>query len=201
MSDACNSDYLLPEECPAYPRYPSGQQKGTNPLHCTCGTPWSAYAQALVAEANNFTVVTADAVHKVSDVNPIHLPHIWNNCTADPAGANCTLKTTTVTYPMYSTFDALDTGFYPTSAYELRVKLKSAQSLLEAAGFVNVDFQKSDVKPSICATINKASWEWVSIMCATLLCGSVDCLKFTYRVQAFESQRCSQRALAMHAYV
>jgi len=105
-------------------------------------------------------VAAVDAIHPVSDINPIHLPHIWNNCSGNAPGANCTLKSTTVTYPIYSTFDGLDTGFYPTSASELRVKLKSAQSVMEAAGFVNVDFQKSDVDRSICAAINQAAWDW-----------------------------------------
>jgi hypothetical protein len=52
--------------------------------------------------------------------------------------------------PIYSLLDGFDTGFSPTSSSELRVKLKSRQSLMQAAGAVNVNFTASDVVTNIC---------------------------------------------------
>lgn len=153
---ACNTDYPLPPNCPAYPRYPSGQQKGTNPPHCTCGTPWSGTAQQVMAGTAKVDVL--DGVHPVSDISPIHLPHIWNNCSASEP--DCVLQVTTVTYPIYAILDSEDTGFFSASASELRTKLKSRQSVQLAAGAASVNFTASDVVPSTCATINQAAWDW-----------------------------------------
>ena len=44
------------------------------------------------------------------------------------------VNVTTVTQPIYAELDSFDTGFYFQSASELRVKLKSRQSVLLAAG-------------------------------------------------------------------
>lgn len=156
LGKACNSDFAMPASCPTYPRYPSGQKKGSNSPHCVCGTPWSAHAQQIMA-GPNITVVAADAIHPVSDVSPIHLPHIWSKCTG---GAGCALNVTTVTYPAYATLDSEDTGFFSASASELKVKLKSRQSLMMANGAENVNFTATDVVPSTCAEINEQSWAW-----------------------------------------
>ena len=83
----------------------------------------------------DFTVVSADAIHDVDEITPVHLPHIWHNCTGgDGGGGGCAVNVTTVTQPVYATLDGLDTGFYYQSASELRVKLKSRQAILLAAG-------------------------------------------------------------------
>merc|ERR1711988_289720 len=98
-------------------------------------------------------VVVTDSVHSVSDVTPVHLPHIWEN-------SSSRINVTTVTQAVYSTFDGLDTGFYQTSAQELRVKLKSRQSMQLAAGVKNVNFTNTDVIANNCAEINKLALEW-----------------------------------------
>lgn len=153
----CNTDYPMPNGCPVYPRYPNGQQKGSNPAHCVCGTPWSATAQQVMA-GTGAKVSAVDGIHPVSDISPIHLPHIWDNCSAsEPA---CILNTTTVTWPIYNALDGQDTGFFSISASELRTKLKSRQSLLLAAGAASVNFTETDVIPSRCAEINQAAWDW-----------------------------------------
>jgi hypothetical protein len=156
---ACNSDYPMPD-CPAYPRYPSKQQGTTPQRECVCGTPWvQAVAQDTMAgfEADGVKVVATDAVHSVSDVTPIHLPHLWSNCSSE---SGCTLNVTTVTQPIYSSLDGLDTGYSYTSASELRVKLKSREAMWTAAGRKDVNFTQTDVLPSLCAEINKKAVQW-----------------------------------------
>merc|ERR1712154_250870 len=72
----------------------------------------------------NVKYTSLDAYHDVSEINPIHLSHPWNKCTMDQTKAGqCTLNITTVSMPVYSMFDGLDTGFYETSSFEIRTKM------------------------------------------------------------------------------
>eukprot|EP00494_Astrolonche_serrata_P022561 UN22818 len=113
----CNTDFPLPSRCPFYPRYPDGQKKGTNPDNCLCGTPWSQeIAQITMGGLGTNSTVKYeifDGIHDVSDINPIHLPHVWKTCTSE---SSCTLNITTVTQQVYDTLDPLDTGFSYISA-------------------------------------------------------------------------------------
>lgn len=153
----CNSDYPMPE-CPAYPRYPS-KAKGTTPqVNCTCGTPWvQNVAMQTMTNLSDVTIVSTDAIHPVSDITPVHLPHVWSKCAQEKG---CTLNVTTVTYPVYDVLDGIDTGFYYTSASELKVKLKSRQAMWLAAGVPNVNYNKTDVNVNTCRDINIQSYEF-----------------------------------------
>ena len=168
FQEPCNSDYQMPAKCAAYPQYPSNNiKRKPQSSSCTCGTPFSAIAQAVMGTSSesplfpsSITISSVDAVHAVSEITPIHLPHIWSNC-SDPK-STCSIQVTTVTQPIYSDLDSLDTGFYYQSASELRVKLKSRQSLLLAAG-VNpslIQFNATDTAGYNCAKINQASYDW-----------------------------------------
>lgn len=152
----CNSDYPMPS-CPAYPRYPGKQRGDTPQVNCTCGTPWSVVAQQMMGGLQDVAMDVTDSIHPVSDINPIHLPHVWNTCTDEKS---CTLNITTVTEAVYEAGDSLDTGFFSTSAKELRVKLMSRQSVWVDAGRKNVDFNATDVNVNTCADINKAAFAW-----------------------------------------
>jgi hypothetical protein len=163
----CNSDYQMPSKCAAYPQYPSNnvQRKPQN-SDCTCGTPFSAnVAQVIMGTASplfpsDVTINAVDAVHDVDEITPVHLPHVWHNCTGVKGG--CSINVTTVTQPIYATLDSLDTGFYYQSASELRVKLKSRQALLMAAGVdpSKINFTVTDTEGYNCAEINNASYQW-----------------------------------------
>ena len=56
--------------------------------------------------------------------------------------------------------DSFDTGFSYESASELRVKLKSRQTMWMAAGRKDVNFTETDVVPSLCAEINVLAYQW-----------------------------------------
>ncbi len=152
----CNSDYPMPS-CPAYPRYPGKQEGDTPQVDCTCGTPWSKVAQQMMGDLPDVTLDVTDSIHPVSDINPIHLPHVWNTCQAEKG---CSLNITTVTQAVYEAGDSFDTGFFSTSAKELRVKLMSRQSIWVDAGLKNVNFTQTDVNVNTCADINKAAFAW-----------------------------------------
>jgi len=155
----CNTDYPMPS-CPFYPRYP-GKQEGSSPKPdgaCVCGTPWvQQVAQKVVTGLGTVRTLATDGIHAVSDVNPIHLPHIWSTCEKEEG---CTINVTTVTQPVYSALDSFDTGFSYESASELRVKLKSRQTMWMAAGRKDVNFTETDVVPSLCAEINVLAYQW-----------------------------------------
>ena len=132
-----------------------GKPAGPN---CTFGCPWSQMSQPIMGGLKNAKLVVTDAFHPVYQINPVHLPHIYNNCTGGDI-PSCKLNVTTVTQAVYQEVDKLDTGFVPTSAQELRVKMKSRQAVMEATGMGNVDFNKTD-GGSLCKVINQASYDW-----------------------------------------
>lgn len=131
----------------------------SNPISpaCAIGSPWSEHAQEIMGGLTTATLNDTDAFHPVYQINPVHLPHVHTNCTSP--SSSCVIQTNTVTQNVYETGDSLDTGFVPTSANEMRVKLKSRQVVMEAAGYKNVDFNKTD-GGSLCKDINQASYDW-----------------------------------------
>ena len=133
---------------PCYDNSPSSK--------CTYGCPWTEYAQTVMGGLTKAKLVDADAFHPVYQINPVHLPHILNNCSEPDS---CVLKTVTVSQNVYETGDKLDTGFISTSASEIRAKLKSRQAIMEAVGYKNVDFNTTDGS-SICKIINQDSYAW-----------------------------------------
>lgn len=124
---------------------------------CLYGNPWTEKAQVMMGGVNNATLLVTDAFHPVDQINPVHLPNVWNNCTGYQS--QCVLNVTTVTENVYDLLDGLDTGFSHISASEMRAKMKSRQAVMEAAGFGNVDFNVTDA-PNICSQINQQSYQW-----------------------------------------
>ena len=127
---------------------------------CTTGCPWSEIASQPIMGGlpNNNSVHDKDAFHPVSQINPIHLPNVFNNCSTYSSA--CVLNTSTVSQCIYEIIDGkLDTGFFPTSASEIRTKLSSRQKIMESAGMGKVDFNKTD-GGSICKTINEYTYSW-----------------------------------------
>lgn len=124
---------------------------------CTLGSRWSEHAQEVMGGLTTASLNDTDAFHVVYHVNPPYLPHVDTNCTMP--NKDCVVYTSTVTQNVYEKLDSLDTGFVSTSASEMRVKLKSRQAVMEAAGYKNVDFNTTD-GASICKTINQAAYEW-----------------------------------------
>jgi len=126
--------------------------------HCTTGCPWTEQAQVMMGGLlEGPQLVDKDAFHPVYQIDPVHLPHVTNNCSSPDA--SCTLHSVTVSQNKYEDFDELDTASTYTSAKEIRAKLKSRQTVMQAAGMKNVSFNISDA-PSICKQINQQSYNW-----------------------------------------
>jgi hypothetical protein len=171
----CDSDFPTNPTC-QYPKYPDkslGPAKAPPrplpPKDCTCGSPWVMNtAQRMMGgldmtSQSSAIITTRDAFHDVSDVRPFHLPHIFTPKpgTACKLGASCHIEATTVTMPVYDSKDNLDTGLYPTTASELRTKLKSREAVWQQAGIVKVNYSATDrYNTSICQSINQAALDW-----------------------------------------
>lgn len=134
---------------PCYDKTPSSM--------CTSGCPWTEYAQTVMGGLTKAKLIDTDTFHPVYQINPVHLPHILNNCSTPDN--NCVLQTVTVSQNVYDIGDSLDTGFISTSASEIKAKLKSRQAIMEAVGYKKVDFNTTDGS-SICKVINQHSYEW-----------------------------------------
>eukprot|EP00940_MAST-03C_sp_MAST-3C-sp2_P001800 g1800.t1 len=161
----CNSDHPTNPAC-NYPKYPDfslppGPVPAPSPLppaDCICGSKWiTDFASPLIAtDMQPFSVHTADAFHDVSDEHPFHLPHIWSTC--ETPDESCELNVTSLTMLVHD-----DSPLFPnaTSALELRAKLKSRQTLWEAAGLGKQDPSKTDKgNYTICRSINQRALDW-----------------------------------------
>ncbi len=122
---------------------------------CTQGSPWSELAQKLMAGPNASLEVT-DSFHPVYQINPVHLPDIHNACDSP---FSCTLNVTTVTQLLYPMFDSQDVSLYSPAASEIKVKLKSRQSILLKATGITYDLKETD-GGNRCAEINQFTIEW-----------------------------------------
>ena len=124
MKDACYSDDMV------------------NPTVATClkGSPWveKMVIPYLIGELQNslINIVNDDNFHRAATVYPYHHPELEGTCAIDTK-VSCEIKHTSVTENVYNTLNELDTGKQSISAYEMRVKLKSSQSMHIAAGEKN----------------------------------------------------------------
>jgi len=126
--------------------------------YCITGCPWTEHAQVIMGGLpQGPQLVDKDAFHPVYQIDPVHLPHVTNKCSGP--NASCTLHSVTVSQNKYEDIDKLDTASTYTSAKEIRAKLKSRQTVMQAAGMKNVSFNISDA-PSICKQINQQSYNW-----------------------------------------
>lgn len=99
-----------------------------------------------------------DNFHDVQEVNPVHLSQIDTRCEED--SKDCVLKIITVTQNYYADYDAMDTGYHPQAASEMKSKMSSRQKVQEYAGRSNVSFHEEDEVGNRCAEINDKSIKW-----------------------------------------
>lgn len=125
---------------------------------CTIGSLWSQQALVVMAALKEVHINDSDSFHPSSEFYPHdYLPYVKNTCSSP---SMCTLQVVSDTENVYDESDiVLDSGVYPISAKEMRIKMTSRQVLIEAAGYGNVDFTASDGY-SVCKVINQASYNW-----------------------------------------
>lgn len=145
-------------------------------------------------EVEGLNIESTDSIHLVTETNPsAHLPHIHGGLPERENNMNpgveptpplcekpngCTLPITTVTQHVYDNSGEvdlwrlhfsvpwIDTGFLPITANELKTKMKSRQSVWQAAGAQNVSFVETDTAieaggdEDLCMNINQAAIDW-----------------------------------------
>ncbi len=134
----------------------------TNDPTCLHGAPWHVqHTQRIMGgqlPGKNTTMQNDDNFHQVQSVNPVHLSEIDHDC--DASDTPCVLKTLTVSENIYGNLDALDTGYYPIAASEMKVKISSRQKILQHAGNKLADFHNNDEVGNRCADINDYAIKW-----------------------------------------
>ena len=159
----CNSDRPSPH-CAFYPAWPPQPEDRppSDETYCVCGSAWvEGVAQAHIGGLEGYaTYVVRDAFHDVRDTEPYHHAHLWNNCSADSLlDRTCILNITTVTQNVYGQLDELDFGFFPVSANEMKVKMKSRQAIYQQTLDPTAKLSDTD-KFNFCAEINAKAFEW-----------------------------------------
>jgi hypothetical protein len=148
------------------PCYDTAETNSRTDPCCTPYSPWiQDHANALMAgEAESpvrFGITALDSFHRSTTYNPlakpsVHIPQISADCSAPNP---CQVAVTSVTQALYGVFTALDTGFFPISAFSLRCKLNSRQSFWSHGGVPDPDFTSTD-GPSRGQPINAAAFQW-----------------------------------------
>jgi hypothetical protein len=126
----------------------------SNDTECQCGTPWVSAANVVIGSriSESIRIVTTDAIHPMEMMNPIHHPHIWNDCMYND---KCVLNITTVSNTIYDEVDEYDISNNPyISGKEIAVKLKSEESIWVA---VTGDAVDPSLDENICREINKVA--------------------------------------------
>ena len=124
---------------------------------CQVGCPWTQSSMVTMAQLDIGHINDTDEIHPASEILPkFHHPAIFSNCST--TSPSCTVQLSSVSENIYE-HDLYDDGEVATSANEIRAKLKSRQSVMIAAGYGNVDFNKSDAG-SRCKTINQQAYDW-----------------------------------------
>jgi hypothetical protein len=157
---------------------------------CNGGVRWTQeFSQPLMGGLadRGVSLAVADSIHRVTETDPdCHHPHLHGAQGDDTANAgdgttppicptpdgSCTLNITTVTEPVYHSGGEvdiwrihyqpknLDTGYLPIAAAELRTKLKSRQSIWNAAGILDANYTELDLDLEGCMEINQAAIDW-----------------------------------------
>lgn len=132
---------------------------GENPPSGSCqiGSAWTERAMSAMAGLKDARVNDTDEFHPASEIFPkIHHPKIGNSC--PKPDSSCVVRLSSISENIYYK-DKEDSGLVPTSACEVRAKLKSRQSVMLAAGYKNVELNVSDAG-SRCKKINQLSYDW-----------------------------------------
>ena len=125
---------------------------------CWVGSLWSEQSQEVLSGLPDPKFKVTDAFWKVWLINPVHLPEVHSQC--DRPDKTCFLNVTTVTQLTYSLIDPLDTGLTAISADEMRVKMKSRQSVQFNAGLKNANFTLLDDNNFVCKELNERALEY-----------------------------------------
>jgi hypothetical protein len=128
---------------------PCSQNSKLKPPQCLLSSPWTTnVSQLTMSSLEQANLLVVDSMRSVVGV---HFPSINNQC---GPGAPCVLNVSTITQNVYSLIDRFDVGLKPIAASELRTKMMSRQSLMEAFTGKKFNFNDTD-NANKCGEINQ----------------------------------------------
>ena len=125
--------------------------------NCQKGSPWAEYAAVFMAgNIPDVTIQDTNVFHESWRMFPFFHAHILNSCTR---GEPCVMHLDNSGQNVYGWSDNQDSALDPVAATEMRVKFKSRQTILQAAGYGVQDFKTTD-EWDACAAINQQALLW-----------------------------------------
>ena len=124
---------------------------------CWKESPWARLSSENFLPEVKDKIVARNEYHEVWRIFPFFHPKIENTCTQQED--DCTLSIKSISQPTYEILSALDTGFISNSASEIRVKFRSRQSVFEALGRKDQNFEETDGS-SWCQKLNLKALDW-----------------------------------------
>lgn len=133
---------------------------------CLKGSPW-VQERALKTLVGDFadsdvTLRNDDNFHRASTVYPYHHPDIDQGC-ADSTGP-CEIVHISNTENAYDALNELDLGTTPIAATDMKLKMKSSQSLHIAAREADASYDALDQQWNECQRVNQEVLDWALSM-------------------------------------
>lgn len=150
--------YILKKPC-----YQSAEENVPTP-ECLKGSPWveKRALKTLVGPITNpnVTVYDSDNFHRASTVYPYHHPQITHTCETD-TDAPCEVYHISCSENVYDLLDEFaDLGKTPIAATEVKLKMKSSQSIHVAAGETDASYEDLDDQWDECQRVNQEVLDW-----------------------------------------
>jgi len=144
---------------------PCNNNAEINPDDPTClkGSAWiqdtavNMFAGKLADK--HVTLVDSDNFHPASETIHYHHPDLSSDCVTD-ANKSCTVSHISITENIYDKLKEDKIAKTPIAATEMRAKIKSIQSIHQAAGETTADFTTLDLGGNECQLLLNASISW-----------------------------------------
>lgn len=139
---------------------PCSQNPGQQPPDCLNSSPWTtSVSQLNMSSLNSANLIVTDSLRSVVGI-PEKFPSINNKCQFGPGAPACVVNVSTITENVYDFMDTFDVGLNPIAAVEVRTKMESRQSVLQAFTNQKFDFNMTDETGNRCGDINRLSLQY-----------------------------------------
>lgn len=149
--------YIMKKPC-----YQSSEENVPTP-QCLKGSPWVAERalKTLVGPITNPNVIVHDSdnFHRASTVYPYHHPQITHTCEENTENS-CEVYHISCSENVYDLLDELDLGKTAIAATEVKLKMKSSQSIHVAAGETDASYEDLDDQWDECQRVNQEVLDW-----------------------------------------
>jgi hypothetical protein len=136
---------------------------------CIKGSPWvqerAFYTLVGSLVDPTITVIDNNNFHPADEVFPYHHPQISNSC--DGSSGACEVDHISNTQNAYAKLDEQSLSKTAIAATDVKMKMKSAQSIHQAARETDASYDTLDQQWDECAKINQEVYDWALSMAST----------------------------------